>query len=48
MGLGAPALLLLGVHEFAGTPISKGYETGFEWHADRITGSYSTRTLKAT
>ena len=34
MGLGAPALLLLGVHEFAGTPISKGYETGFEWHAD--------------
>jgi len=34
MGLGAPALLLLGVHEFAGTPISKGYETGFEWHVD--------------
>lgn len=34
MALGAPALLLLGVHEFAGTPISKGYETGFEWHAD--------------
>jgi hypothetical protein len=34
MALGAPALLLLGVHEFAGTPISKGYETGFGWHYD--------------
>lgn len=36
MALGAPALLLLGVHEFAGTPVSKGYETGFEWHADPL------------
>jgi hypothetical protein len=34
MAFGAPALLLLGVHEFPGTPISKGYETGFEWHVD--------------
>ncbi|HEY1465211.1 MAG TPA: hypothetical protein VGF44_17480 [Terriglobales bacterium] len=34
IALGAPALLLLGVHEFGGTPISKGYETGFEWHVD--------------
>jgi hypothetical protein len=36
IALGAPALLLIGVHEFAGTPISKGYETGFEWHVDTV------------
>jgi hypothetical protein len=29
--ISAPATLLVGVHEFAGVPISKGYDTGFQW-----------------
>jgi hypothetical protein len=27
--IAAPATLLVGIHEFVGVPISKGYETGF-------------------
>jgi hypothetical protein len=29
--IAAPATLLFGIHEIAGVPISKGYETGFHW-----------------
>jgi hypothetical protein len=29
--IAAPATLLVGIHEFAGVPISKGYDTGFQW-----------------
>ncbi|HWZ46135.1 MAG TPA: hypothetical protein VNW97_21870 [Candidatus Saccharimonadales bacterium] len=34
MVLAAPAATLLGLHELGGTPISKGYDTGFHWQAD--------------
>jgi hypothetical protein len=34
IALAVPAALLLGLHELGGTPISKGYDTGFEWRAD--------------
>jgi hypothetical protein len=32
--LAVPAGVLLGLREIGGTPISKGYDTGFEWQAD--------------
>jgi hypothetical protein len=28
IAMAAPALILLGLHEIGGTPLSKGYETG--------------------
>lgn len=34
MVLAAPAAVLLGMHELGGTPISKGYETGFSSHLE--------------
>jgi hypothetical protein len=34
IALAAPALTLLGLHELGGTPISKGFDTGFRWSAD--------------
>jgi hypothetical protein len=34
MVLAAPAAVLLGMRELGGTPISKGYDTGFEWRAE--------------
>jgi hypothetical protein len=29
--IAAPATLLFGIHEIAGVPLAKGYETGFRW-----------------
>jgi len=34
IALAAPAVILLGVHEIGGTPIAKGYDTGFTWQAE--------------
>jgi hypothetical protein len=34
IALAAPAAILLGVHEIGGTPIAKGYDTGFTWRAE--------------
>ena len=34
MIMAAPATVLLGLHELGGTPISKDYDTGFEWRSD--------------
>jgi hypothetical protein len=34
IALGAPALVLLGIHEIGVTPVSKGFDTGFEWRVD--------------
>lgn len=33
--LGAPAAILLGLHEIGGTPISRGYDTGFRWRQEQ-------------
>lgn len=32
--LAAPAGILFGVREIGGTPISRGYDTGFKWHSE--------------
>jgi hypothetical protein len=36
--LAAPATVLLGLHEIGSTPISKGYDTGFQWRAEPSSG----------
>jgi len=36
--LAAPAGILFSLREIGGTPISKGYDTGFEWHSEPSTG----------
>jgi hypothetical protein len=38
MVLAAPAAILLGLHEVAGSPIFKGYDAGFSWHVDPSRG----------
>ncbi len=35
MVLGAPAVALLGLREIGGTPISRGYDTGFQWRQEQ-------------